>query len=172
MIGVMASGGIARQALGVRKKWRIHTRLSWALTVAIATHIGTIFASHYHGWTVAYATAIGWGTVARQTAVIATWLLLVVLVTTARHQPSSLCSPLSTASTQVAPDTKPTLSYQASPPSRSSPPSSSFAATTNTSDAGSGLLRLQTQHTSLLHHSNATEGGGTSEPLRPTELNL
>jgi hypothetical protein len=83
MIGVMASGGIARQALGVRKKWRIHTRLSWALTVAVATHIGTIFASHYHGWTVAYATAIGWGTVARQTAVIATWLLLVVLVTTA-----------------------------------------------------------------------------------------
>jgi hypothetical protein len=90
-VGVMFSGGMARYPLSGRRKLSLHRSLSWALLAAIAAHITVIVAGRYHGWNWHDVLQVGQGsggnnTVARNCAVVALWLLLIVMaVTTARQ---------------------------------------------------------------------------------------
>lgn len=82
MLGVTASAGLARYALGVRRKQTLHRGVAWALLAAVGVHVGTIVASRYQGWGVAQVTELGFGTLARNTGVAAFWLLLIVVAAT------------------------------------------------------------------------------------------
>jgi hypothetical protein len=84
MLGMMTAAGIARiTPIKIRSKWRLHTIISWMLLAVVGIHILAILLTHWNGWTIAYITTWGWGTLARNAAVIATWLLLVVVLTSA-----------------------------------------------------------------------------------------
>jgi hypothetical protein len=85
-LGVFAAGGVARLIVSPRRRWTLHTVLSWALVAAIAVHVGCILVGHYQGWGVGMVTEMGFGTVGRNCAVAATYLLLLVIVARYVHK--------------------------------------------------------------------------------------
>jgi len=84
MVGVIATGGMARAFVKVTDKHRLHRVISWVLVGAVAIHISTIVLSKYDPkgtvWTIGYLTEVGWGTVARNCAVVALYLLIAVML--------------------------------------------------------------------------------------------
>lgn len=79
-VGVMTAGGVAKHFGAPRRRVKSHKMVSWFFVLAVATHVGAIVWSHYHGWGVDMVTGMGWGTVARNAGVFAMYLLLVIML--------------------------------------------------------------------------------------------
>lgn len=84
MVGYMASGGVARLLVTPKHKFRVHNIVSWTLLVTVLVHVSTIVLSRYKPngtvWTLQYVTQIGWGTLARNCAVAAMYLLFAIIL--------------------------------------------------------------------------------------------
>jgi hypothetical protein len=84
LLGTIAAGGMARLFVRPQLKFRLHSLVSWVLLVMVLVHATTIVLSHYHPdgvvWTLSFVTEIGWGTLARNAAVIAMDLLFVIVL--------------------------------------------------------------------------------------------
>lgn len=90
LVGSMSAGGMARYPLSGRNKLRWHPRVGLLLLATVAAHIGLILVDRYKGWDWHDVLQVGEGsggndTLARNCAVTALWLLLILLtVTTAK----------------------------------------------------------------------------------------
>jgi predicted ferric reductase len=80
LLGVAASGGIARLIVSPRHRWTLHAVISWILLVAITTHIGTILITRYQGWWIPDVTLPSKSfTLGHNCALFAVYLFLLVL---------------------------------------------------------------------------------------------
>jgi len=77
-VGVTSVGNLARQSVRANNQMRIHRILGRFFYGALALHVYTILNGKFRGWSLQDVTQIGWGTVARNCAVTAMYLTIVV----------------------------------------------------------------------------------------------